>query len=51
LDLTNDAQYYANLVNVNMWLSTSEVYYMATPYPHNDIFLTDIISYDRLKFC
>jgi len=51
-DLTTDAEYVANLVNVNTWLYTcnSAVYRMDMLYLHNDIFLTDIIIYDRLKY-
>jgi len=51
LDLATDAEYVANLVNVNMWLQTgnSAVYYMGVLYLHNDIFLTYvIIGCDRL---
>ena len=35
-----------------MWLYTcnSAVYYTDMLYLHNDIFVTDIIGYDRLKF-
>ena len=47
LVLTTDAQYVANLVNVSMTYN-SAVYYVL--YQHNDICLTDIIGYDRLKF-
>jgi len=51
-NLTTDAEYVANLVNINMWLSTSDsaVYNMVMLYLHNDNFLADIIGYDRLKF-
>jgi len=49
LDITTDV---ANLVNVHMWLWTcnSAVYYMGILHLRNDIFVTDIIGYDRLKF-
>jgi len=52
LDLTADAKYVANLLNVNMWLQmcNNAVYYIGMVYPHNDIFLIDIAGYDRLKF-
>jgi len=52
LYLPTDANYVANLVNVTMWLETcnSAVYYMCMLQMHNDIFLTDIIGSDRLKF-
>ena len=48
LELTTDAEYDANLVNVNKWLQTcnSAVYYMDT----DDISLTDITGSDWLKF-
>jgi len=48
-DLTTDAEYVEldNLVSVCMWLQTcnNAVYYI-----RNNIFLTDIIDYDGLKF-
>jgi len=51
LVLTTDAEYVANLVNVNMWLSmcNSTVCYMGRPM-HHYIFLIDMAGYDRLKF-
>jgi len=50
LDLTIDAEYAANLVNVNRWLykRVTVQFVMGTLNPHNDIFLTDIIGYDPL---
>jgi len=50
--LTTDAEYVANLVNVNMWLRTcnAAVYYVDMLYLHNDVFVLDIIRHDRLKF-
>jgi len=52
LELTTDAEYVANLVNVNVWLSTGNiaVHYTGMLYLQNDIFLTDITGYDWLKF-
>jgi len=52
LHLTADAEYVANLVNVNMWLWTcnSAVYYVGMAYLYNDIFLTDIIGHDQANF-
>jgi len=47
LDLTTDAEYVVNLVNINLWLKTcnSAVYYMGMSHFYNDDF-----RYDRLKF-
>jgi len=52
LDLATDAAHGANLVDVNIWLQTSNsaVYYPGMLYQHNNIFLADIICCDRLKF-
>jgi len=50
LDLTTDAEYVANLVPVMPICGNSAVYHMGTLYLHNDIFPTDTIGYDRLKF-
>ena len=43
---TTDAEYVANLVglNVNVWLQS------CNSAVHNDIFISDIVGYDRLKF-
>jgi len=53
MDITTDAEYVANLVNVNIWLLScnNAVYYMSIGllYLHKDIFLADIIGYDQLK--
>jgi len=48
LELTTDAKYVANLVDVSAWLQThnSAVYYLGVLYLHTGIFLTDIIGYD-----
>ena len=50
INLTTDAEYAANLVNVvaNVQQCTLLRGYML--YLHNDTFLTDIIGYYRLKF-
>jgi len=52
LDITTDAEYAADLVNVSIWLYTcdSAVYYMGILHLHKDIFLTGITGYDQLKF-
>jgi len=42
-----------NLVNLSMWLQTCNsaiYYYTGMLYLYNDIFLTDIIGYGRIKF-
>jgi len=44
-DLITYAEYVANLVNVVV-----NVYYMRMLYLHNDILLTFVTGYDRLKF-
>jgi len=48
LDLPTDAEYVANLVNVGR-ATVCLLHGFAVLYLHNDIFLTDIEGYDRLK--
>ena len=54
LDLTADAEYIDNLVMSLCGCKRASVQfiraYMCMLYLQNDIFLTDIIGYDRLKF-
>ena len=52
LNLTTDAEYVANLVNIKLCGCKHATVQFITwlCYLHNDIFLTDIIGYDQLKF-
>ena len=51
LGLTSNTEYVANLVNVSMWFKRATVQFITRVYAmQNDIFLTDIAGYDRLKF-
>ena len=52
-DLTTDAEYVANLVSCQFVVLYMLQYSLLHGYAmcmHNDIFLTDIVGYDRLKF-
>ena len=49
IGLTTDAEYVSNLVNVSATVQFI-VYTTGMLRPHDDIFLADIIGYDRLEF-